>query len=569
VYIFDWLRKKEETSGSDAILEALGRSLAIIEFEPNGTILRANKNFCDLLGYAQNEIVGKHHSLFVEPAQANSQDYRDFWAKLARGEFDAREYKRIGRGGKEVWIQASYNPVFDAQHKVQKVVKVATDITREKLKAEAISRVQAVIEFAVDGTILNANGNFLRLVGYRLDEIKGKHHRIFVDSPYSGSTEYADFWRKLNRGEFIAGEFQRVGKDAKEVWLNASYNPIFDADGHVTRIVKFATDITERVRMVQEIGDGLGRLAHGDLRQRLTRTFLPQFEKLRLDFNTALESLDNALGNVIGGAKSIEGLTHEIASAADDLSRRTENQAANLEETATAVRTINQTIQKTANGAANAHQMVTTAKANAEASGEVVKKAVDAMHKIERSAVDIEQIIGTIDEIAFQTNLLALNAGVEAARAGEAGRGFAVVASEVRALAQRSAEAAKEIKTLIAASSSEVTSGVRLVVETGQALGSIAAQVLDINKVVTEIAESAAEQSASVDQVNVAISQMNGDTQKNVAMVEETTAASHMQRNAVETLVESVSMFRVSNDSDGRAPPRTAASAQRVFAKAV
>lgn len=551
--IFNRLRKNE-TSDSEAVLEALGRALALIEFEPNGTILKANSNFCNLLGYDQSEIVGRHHSLFVEPDYAGSQEYKDLWARLGRGESDSREYKRIGKGGREIWIQASYNPVFDAQKKVVKIVKAATDITRDKMKANALSRFQAMIEFSIDGTILNANENFLRLVGYRLEEIQGKHQRIIVDARYAASQAYVDFWDKLKRGESVGEEVRRLGKDGKELWLNTNFIPIYDSDGRVGRVVNVPTDITERVRTVQEIGEALGRLARGDLKQRLTRTFTPQFEKLRVDFNSALDSLEKALANVIKGAGAIEGVTHEIASAADDLSRRTEHQAASLEETAEAVQTITKTIQKTAEGAVHARDIVTAAKTSAEKSGDVVRKAVEAMHKIERSSLDIEQIIGTIDEIAFQTNLLALNAGVEAARAGEAGRGFAVVASEVRALAQRSAQAAKEIKTLIAASSSEVTSGVKLVADTGVALESIASQVIEINKVVTKIAESAAEQAASVQQVNVAIGQMDKDTQKNAAMVQETTASSHVQRNAVETLIEAVAMFQVSDSTATRAP---------------
>jgi methyl-accepting chemotaxis protein len=542
------------TKGSDgaAIVEALDRSLAIIEFDPRGNVLSANRNFCKLLGYEPAELVGRHHRMFVDPEYAHSSEYAEFWAKLGRGEFDAREYKRIGKGGKEVWIQASYNPVL-SRGKVVKVVKVAADVTAEKLKSaedsgklDAISRVQGIIEFRPDGAILAANENFLQVIGYRLDEIVGRHHRMFVDSAYADSAEYRDFWSTLNRGEALAREFRRVGKGDKEIWLQASYNPIFDPSGRVVKVVKFAIDITPRVRAVQEIGAGLGQLAGGNLVQRLEQPFIPELDRLRIDFNAALERLEAAVGGVVNGADVIVSATREISVAADDLARRTEQQAASLEETSAAVAEITNTVRKTADGAAEAHRVAARAKADAQSSGEVVRKAVEAMSRIEKSSSDIEQITGTIDEIAFQTNLLALNAGVEAARAGEAGRGFAVVASEVRALAQRSAEAAKEIKHLISSSSSEVVAGVGLVTRAGEALEQIVDRVSEINEVISVIASSATDQSASLQQVNVAVNQMDQDTQKNAAMVEQTTAASHNLRREAEGLAESVLMFQVS-----------------------
>jgi methyl-accepting chemotaxis protein len=492
-----------EIGGSDskAVLDALSRSLAVIEFDPTGKVLTANENFCKALGYDLGEIKGRHHSLFVEPDYARSADYREFWAKLGRGEYDAREYKRIGKGGKEVWIQASYNPVLNARGKVIKVVKAATDITAEKLrraetegKLSAISRAQAVIEFTTGGEILTANENFLNAMGYSLDEIKGRRHSMFVEPAYGQSAEYEEFWRKLNRGEFVAAEFKRIGKGGREIWIQASYNPIFDANGKVVKVVKFATDVTERVMAVNEIAAGLSRLAEQDLEQEIARQFHPSFEKLRADFNRSLDKLRSAMVRIAESAGAIEAGTLEIATASDDLSKRTEQQAASLEETAAALDEITTAVKKSAEGAAHARQVVSTADQDAKNSAHVMRQAVEAMQGIAKSSTQISQIIGVIDEIAFQTNLLALNAGVEAARAGEAGRGFAVVASEVRALAQRSAEAAKEIKGLISNSSIQVESGVKLVAETGQSLERIMTQVADINSVISDIAVGAQEQ---------------------------------------------------------------------------
>ena len=547
-------------SGSKATLEALGRSLAIIEFDVSGNILTANANFCQAMGYDLAEIRGRHHSMFVEPAFAQSQDYRDFWAKLGRGEYEAREYKRVGKGGREVWIQASYNPVKNARGAVVKVVKAATDITTEKLKnadfagkLNAISRVQAIIEFTPGGEIITANENFLKTLGYRLDEIKGQHHRMFVEPVYAQSHEYQDFWRKLNTGEYIAAEFKRIGKGGTEVWIQASYNPIFDMNNKVMKIVKFATDVTERVSAVNEIGAGLTRLADRDLEHRIDKTFDPTFEKLRHDFNLSLEKLQSTLLRITESTSKIQSGTMEISSASDDLSRRTEQQAASLEETATALDEITATVKKSAEGAVHAQQVVVSANEDAKKIAVVVGEAIEAMDAIAKSARQISQIIGVIDEIAFQTNLLALNAGVEAARAGDAGRGFAVVASEVRSLAQRAAEAAKEIKGLISASTTQVDHGVKLVAETGKSLKRIMAQVAEINNVVSEIAAGAKEQATGLHEVNTAINQMDQVTQQNAAMVEESTAASHTLLQETAQLSDLVGQFQLGRAADGNA----------------
>ena len=536
------------TSTDKATLEALSLSLAIIEFDPTGKILSANENFCKALGYEASEIIGKHHSLFVEPEYVRSAEYGEFWNKLGRGEFDAREYKRIGKGGRNVWIQASYNPVKGPKGNVVKVVKVAIDITEAKLqnaefesKLNAISLVQAVIEFTPAGEIITANENFLKTMGYRLDEIKGQHHRMFVEPSYAASSDYQAFWRKLNAGEFIADGFRRIGKGGKEAFLQASYNPILDPNGKVAKVVKFATDITDLV----DLGAGLKRMAASDLEQPIQRTFAPALERSRLDFNTAQEMLRSTMLGITEGVNLVATGGQEITKAADDLSSRTEQQAASLEETAAALDQVTATVKKTTDGAKQARSVVSEARSDAETSGDIVRQTVEAMSRIEKSSQEISQIIGVIDEIAFQTNLLALNAGVEAARAGEAGRGFAVVASEVRALAQRSAEAAKEIKGLITTSNTEVGHGVKLVAETGKSLARIIGKVTEINSVVADIAAGAEEQSTALQQVNTAVNQMDHTTQQNAAMAEEATAAARSMMRETEKLSAMVGEFRL------------------------
>ncbi|HEY0570839.1 MAG TPA: methyl-accepting chemotaxis protein, partial [Enterovirga sp.] len=322
----------------------------------------------------------------------------------------------------------------------------------------------------------------------------------------------------------------------------------------------------EQAAVVADLAEGLALLAEGDLTRQLS-SFPEDYKKLETDFNAAIVKLQDTISVIAGNSQGIHSGTGEISQAADNLSKRTEQQAASLEETAAALDEITATVKKTAEGAKHASEVVTSARADAERSGKVVQDAVVAMSAIEKSAQEISQIIGVIDEIAFQTNLLALNAGVEAARAGEAGKGFAVVASEVRALAQRSAEAAKEIKALISASNAQVASGVNLVGETGKALTRIAQQVTEITAVVTEIAASAHEQSTALAEVNTAVNQMDQMTQQNAAMVEESTAASHSLAQEAEKLSSLIGQFRTGQERPAaaehvgrRAPaPRAAA----------
>jgi methyl-accepting chemotaxis protein len=327
----------------------------------------------------------------------------------------------------------------------------------------------------------------------------------------------------------------------------------------------------EAAAAVAAIGEGLARLAAKDLTYRLASDIPESFRRLQADFNAAIAQMEQAMQSVAGSTDAIHSGTQEISTASDDLSRRTEQQAASLEQTAAALDEITATVKKSSEGAAHARQVVAAAVGDAKNSAIVVRQAVAAMDAIAGSAKQISQIIGVIDEIAFQTNLLALNAGVEAARAGDAGRGFAVVASEVRALAQRSAEAAKEIKGLISASTAQVDAGVRLVAETGKSLDRIMAQVSEINEVVGEIAAGAQEQATGLEQVNTAINQMDQVTQQNAAMVEQSTAASHSLSQETEQLSDLIGQFvvgrPVGDNASGRqrqkaAPPDSARSSQ-------
>ncbi len=839
-------------------LAAINKAQAVIEFSLDGTIRDANDNFLTAMGYTLAEIKGRHHSMFAEPAYAASAEYRLFWERLGRGEHDSGQYKRIGKGGREVWIQASYNPILDEKKKPFKVVKYATDITEEKLRSAdfegqlaAVSKAQAVIEFGLDGVIQHANENFCTTLGYSLDEIKGRHHSLFVDPSYASTPEYRQFWEKLGRGEYDAGEYKRIGKGGKTIWIQASYNPILDMNGKPFKVVKYATDITEakqrssftlralgalevvntnvmladsdyniiytndslremlktaesdiqkdlpafsasrvvgtnidafhqnpshqrrmldnlkavhktqlkiggrifnlivnpvhddggerlgtvvewqdatseilardiegkraaenlriknaldrcstnvmianganeivymneavgdmmirnenelrkmlpnfdsrkllgasmdvfhrnprhqqgmiasltglfkteikiggltfglianpiidgdgqRVGTVVEwadrtqevgvelvvselvnaaaqgdftkrmdlvgkegffkqLGEGINRLmdtssvglsevvrvlsalASGNLTETIENEYHGTFGQLKDDANTTVGQLNSIIGQIREATEAINTAAVEIASGNTDLSQRTEEQASSLEETAASMEQLTATVKQNADNAKQANQLAATASEVAVKGGSVVSQVVTTMSSITESSKKIVDIISVIDGIAFQTNILALNAAVEAARAGEQGRGFAVVASEVRNLAQRSAAAAKEIKTLIGDSVEKVEVGSKLVESAGKTMEEIVSSVKRVTDIMSEITAASQEQSAGIEQVNQAITQMDQVTQQNAALVEEAAAAAESMKEQAGNLSESVGVFRLSERAD-------------------
>jgi methyl-accepting chemotaxis protein len=397
-----------KSADNEAKLSALDKSQAVIEFKPDGTILWANENFLNAMSYSLSEIQGQHHSMFVVPEYRASAEYRQFWDSLAAGRFQAAQYKRLAKGGKEIWIEASYNPIFDKSGKVYKVVKYATDISKTKAEfadllgqVSAIRKSQAVIEFDLDGTILTANDNFLGAMGYSLAEIKGRHHSMFVDPAYKNSREYAQFWADLRSGKFQAAQYKRFGKGGKEIWIEASYNPILDMNGRPYKVVKFATDITKQIQLL------------GSLKTLIDKNF---------------GEIDQAIG--LTGSEA-----GNATRAAGETSANVQTLASSAEELAASIAEISRSMAQSRNATDDAFTQ-------AEGASQATGRLTDA-------AQSMTGIVELIQNIAGQINLLALNATIESARAGEAGRGFAVVAQEVKNLANQAANATKQISTEI------------------------------------------------------------------------------------------------------------------------
>ena len=501
-----------------ARLAALDRSQAVIEFETDGTIRHANDNFLAAVGYSLGEIVGQHHRMFVDPAEAGSPAYREFWARLAAGQFQAAEYRRVAKGGREIWIQASYNPIRDEDGRVLGVVKYATDVTSQKLRTAdfegqlaAISKSQAVIEFDLDGTIRQANDNFLGAVGYAHDEIAGQHHRMFCDPAYAASVEYRQFWANLAAGQYQSGEFRRVGKGGRVIWIQASYNPILDMNGRPFKVVKYASDVTARV----EQGERLKSL----------------FEEI----TGHAQSLSASSGQLRMVSETMGGQAQETSAQANVVAAAAEQVSRNVQTVATASEEMGASIQEITRNAHDAARIATQAVRVAESTSATVAK-------LGESSADIGKVIKVITSIAQQTNLLALNATIEAARAGEAGKGFAVVATEVKELAKETARATEDIGRKIEAIQGDTRGATEAIAQ----ISSIIAQVNDISNTIASAVE---EQTATTSEItrNVAEAATGSEEiARNITGVAD--AAAGTTRGATEALQAALGLSTMAAD---------------------
>jgi methyl-accepting chemotaxis protein len=533
-----------------AQIEAISKSQAVIEFNLDGTIVTANENFLKTLGYSLSEIQGKHHSMFVEPAMRDSAAYREFWANLNRGQYQAAAFKRIGKGGKEVWIQASYNPMLDRNGKVYRVIKFATDITAEKLASmedagmiAAIGRAQAVIAFNLDGTVVTANENFLKTLGYSLGEIQGKHHSIFVEPAMRDSAAYREFWASLNRGEYQAAEYKRIGKGGKEVWILASYNPILDEKGKPFKVVKFATDVTQQKLRTADLAGQIAAIG----KSRAVIEFNMDGSVLTANENF-LNALGYSLGEIQGKRHSMfveaserDGATYrefwanlnagryqagefkrigkggreiwiqasynpildlngkpfKVVKYATDTTAQViarkksdsvrgmmETVAAGAEELNASVREISETMTKSRQTASEAVSRVDAADQQAQ--------------RLSAASESMGGIVELIGNITGQINLLALNATIESARAGEAGRGFAVVASEVKNLANQAKQATDKI-------GQEIGNLNGISADVVSALTAIKQSIQEVSEYVTSTAAAVEEQSTVTSEMSTSM----------------------------------------------------------------
>jgi methyl-accepting chemotaxis protein len=554
-----------------AVYSALDQIQAMIEFDMNGYIQHANDVFLQLMGYELDEIVGQHHRMFCDTAYARSAEYQAFWTQLASGAVHADEFRRFSKDGREVWLQASYNPIVDDSGKPVRVVKFATDVTSNKIRnadfegrTQAINRVQAVIEFDLQGKVLTANSNFLASFGYSLDEVVGSHHRMFCDPDYTRSPEYVAFWDRLGRGEFNAGEYRRISKTGQDVWIQASYNPIFDAAGKPMKVVKFATDITPARHIAGEAQGKLLAISRSqgviefdmqgnilDANPNFLRTVgytlseirgkhhsmfcTPEFARSReyrdfwSDLNDGLfksgrfkrigarevEVWIQATYNPIMG---LDGKPYKVVKFAMEITTqigREQSIADNVSAISGVMDGLSGSISSIAEGSQRSTRLASQTQREADDGSKLLKRSRESIIAIQEASKGIHEIIDTISEIAGQTHLLAFNAAIEAARAGEHGIGFSVVAEEVRKLAEKSARATREISKLINETVKRVDEGGRLSEDVEDAFTRIQRSVDDTTRSIEQIHTATSQQAEATHNVtslllDLQISSQNG-----------------------------------------------------------
>lgn len=566
-------RQKQQLADQEQLIQqqqaqwaAINRVMAVIEFDLQGRILTANQNFLQLMGYRLDELVGQHHRLFVDAQTAASSDYHQFWQRLNNGECLADRYPRVTKSGRCVWIEASYNPVFDKHNRPVKIVKFATNITSRveaefdaKGRLDAINRAMAVIEFDLEGKILAVNDNFLQVMGYSRQEVVGHHHRMFVESSYAQSSEYPRFWNRLARGEYFARTYKRVAKGGRIVWIEATYNPIFGSDGKPVKVVKYAMDVSANPNtrllknVVQDAVDLLEAVAKGDLTRDFQQEYrdyeLTMFYPLVLQLQAAIQQMLQSLQSSVGEASKVSHTVRDVAQSvsgnAEQLRLGMQTQLSELQTMASQMQAMNHSVQTNTQTSQEVAVMARNMQQQTKEGMSVMQQTINAMQAMSASSTQIVDIVAMIDAISFQTNLLALNAAVEAARAGEHGRGFAVVAGEVRELANKSANAAKDIRQLIGDSLARIQTGTRLADQSGDMLDAINHHITQVAEKVDQIAQSSTVQSDVIQQVSYSVNQVERITEANNEQVRSANAAAESLSKEADTLHSNMSYFKL------------------------
>lgn len=589
-------KQRDAIEEMNARIDIMNTTSIVSEADLKGDIIAANDKYMEISKYSREELMGRPHSITRHPDMPK-ETFKTMWQTIGRGEIFRGIIKNRAKDGTPYYVDAVIKPIMGPNGKPKKYLGVRYDLTqheiaRQNMKGlvEAIDKSYATIEFDLTGTIQTANGLFLQTMGYSLEELKGKHHRLFVEPSSGGSQEDRAFWEKLGCGESDAGQYKCLAKGGREVWLQGSYNPVMDDMGRPFKVILLAMDITsqkqaqveveklikaatagqlsERIETgsfsgtsreltesvnrlldavaspLHEAQTVLAALAKKDLTHSMSGAYQGEFEQMKANVNGALHNLSETMTTVRAAVEAVSSGADRISKGNADLSHRTSEQAASLEETSASMEEMTATVKQNADNAKQADQLAITARDTADKGRAVTQQAVDAMEEINKSSKKISDIITVIDEIAFQTNLLALNAAVEAARAGEHGRGFAVVAAEVRNLAQRSASAAKEIKELINESIQRMTDGSELVNQSGKTLEDIVNSVKRVTDIIAEISAASQEQASGIDQTNTAILAMDKTTQQNVALVEETTSSAQSMKAQANELLSQVAEFK-------------------------
>jgi methyl-accepting chemotaxis protein len=504
-------RLEEAEADRMARLESFAKSRANAEFLPDGTIVCANELFLKLTGYTWEEIKGKNHDLFVAADERQTRQHQELWAAMVRGVPQTGEFKRIGKGGKEIWVSSTYYPVSDRQGNVYRLHQFLNDVTEEKSRnadfasqVAAVRKSQVVIEYAMDGTILDVNESFERLFGYTRDELLGKNAGMFVDEETRKSAAFKEVWVRLNRGEFFTAETKRIGKGGKELWIEASYNPILDLNGKPYKVVNYFIDMTEKVKTAHEVAQISQGLA------------------------SAAEELTATSQQMSANAEETSAQANVVSASSEQVNKNLQTVATGSEEMSTSIREI----------AKNAHEsakVATGAVRTAQETNQIVAKLGD-------SSTEIGQVIKVITSIAQQTNLLALNATIEAARAGEAGKGFAVVANEVKELAKQTAKATEDISRKIEAIQADTKSAVA-------AIGQIGEVIKQVNDISNTIATAVEEQNATTNEMARNVSEAargSSEITRNIAGVAE--AAKSTTGGASDSLKAAQSLAKMSSE---------------------